>query len=164
MAGFTHLFIPGPTNIPDRILRAMHRASEDHRSVAFPELVKPLLADAVAAVRERREDKTTFLQVATPTPARGQDVTETWSPRAVVSFDEKTGMQAKERVAPGRPLRPGRPARQEFEYRRHGTRVLFAMMIVATGAVLPQMRATRTSAVTAKVLAGPRARVTASKE
>ncbi len=44
MPGRHHLFVPGPTNIPDRILRAMHRASEDHRSVAFPDLVSPLLA------------------------------------------------------------------------------------------------------------------------
>jgi alanine-glyoxylate transaminase/serine-glyoxylate transaminase/serine-pyruvate transaminase len=45
MPGRHHLFVPGPTNIPDRVLRAMHRASEDHRSVAFPDLVRPLLAD-----------------------------------------------------------------------------------------------------------------------
>ena len=45
MPGRHHLFVPGPTNIPDRILRAMHRASEDHRSVAFPELVLPLIAE-----------------------------------------------------------------------------------------------------------------------
>ena len=45
MPGRHHLFVPGPTNIPDRVLRAMHRASEDHRSVEFPELVRPLLDD-----------------------------------------------------------------------------------------------------------------------
>lgn len=45
MPGRHHLFVPGPTNIPDAVLRAMHVASEDHRSVAFPELVMPLLAD-----------------------------------------------------------------------------------------------------------------------
>jgi alanine-glyoxylate transaminase/serine-glyoxylate transaminase/serine-pyruvate transaminase len=45
MPGRHHLFVPGPTNIPDAVLRAMHTASEDHRSVAFPELVLPLLAD-----------------------------------------------------------------------------------------------------------------------
>ncbi len=46
MPGRHHLFVPGPTNIPDRILRAMLRASEDHRSVIFPALVEPLLADS----------------------------------------------------------------------------------------------------------------------
>lgn len=44
--GRNHLFIPGPTNIPDRVLRAMHVPSEDHRSPDFPKLVKPLLQDA----------------------------------------------------------------------------------------------------------------------
>jgi alanine-glyoxylate transaminase/serine-glyoxylate transaminase/serine-pyruvate transaminase len=43
MAGRNFLFVPGPTNVPDRVLRAMHRAMEDHRSPAFPELVLPLL-------------------------------------------------------------------------------------------------------------------------
>ena len=43
--GRNHLFIPGPTNIPDRVLRAMHVPSEDHRSPSFPELVKPLFQD-----------------------------------------------------------------------------------------------------------------------
>ena len=38
MAGRNFLFVPGPTNTPDRILRAMHRAMEDHRSSSFPEL------------------------------------------------------------------------------------------------------------------------------
>ena len=36
MAGRNFLFVPGPTNVPDRILRAMHRAMEDHRSSDFP--------------------------------------------------------------------------------------------------------------------------------
>jgi len=39
----------------------------------------------------------------------------------VLSFDEKTGMQAVERKHPDRPPRPGRLARHEFEYIRHGT-------------------------------------------
>ena len=45
MAGRNHLFVPGPTNVPDRILRAMHRAMEDHRSSDFPALAGPLLQD-----------------------------------------------------------------------------------------------------------------------
>lgn len=43
MAGRNHLFVPGPTNVPDRIQRAMHRAMEDHRSSAFPELTRAVL-------------------------------------------------------------------------------------------------------------------------
>ena len=45
MPGRHHLFVPGPSNVPDRVLRAMHRAQEDHRSSAFPELTHGLLAD-----------------------------------------------------------------------------------------------------------------------
>jgi alanine-glyoxylate transaminase/serine-glyoxylate transaminase/serine-pyruvate transaminase len=44
MAGRNFLFVPGPTNVPDRVLRAMHVAMEDHRSSSFPELTKPLFA------------------------------------------------------------------------------------------------------------------------
>ena len=53
----------------------------------------------------------------------------------VLSIDEKTGIQAKSRKHPTQPLRPGRPARQEFEYIRHGTASLMAAMDVATGKV-----------------------------
>jgi alanine-glyoxylate transaminase / serine-glyoxylate transaminase / serine-pyruvate transaminase len=45
MAGRNFLFVPGPTNVPDRILRAMHRAMEDHRSSDFPGLAAPVLED-----------------------------------------------------------------------------------------------------------------------
>lgn len=45
MSGRHFLFVPGPTNVPDRILRAMDRAQDDHRSSAFPALTKGLLAD-----------------------------------------------------------------------------------------------------------------------
>jgi alanine-glyoxylate transaminase/serine-glyoxylate transaminase/serine-pyruvate transaminase len=43
MPGRNHLFVPGPTNIPDAVLRAMHVASEDHRGPDFPNLVQPIL-------------------------------------------------------------------------------------------------------------------------
>ena len=42
MAGRNHLFVPGPTNVPDRVLRAMHCAMEDHRSSDFPALTGPI--------------------------------------------------------------------------------------------------------------------------
>ena len=72
--------------------------------------------------------------------------------RAVVSFDEKTGMQAKERIAPSQPMAYGKPARMEFEYARHGTLVLFAMMLVSTGELFARTRPERTNPVTASVL------------
>lgn len=43
--GQNHLFVPGPTNIPDSVLNAMHVSAEDHRAPDFPDLVKPLLQD-----------------------------------------------------------------------------------------------------------------------
>src|SRR6478672_11464835 len=43
MAGRNFLLVPGPTNTPDRILRAMHVAMEDHRSSDFPKLAAPVL-------------------------------------------------------------------------------------------------------------------------
>ncbi len=54
----------------------------------------------------------------------------------VVSVDEKTGIQAKERRAPTSPALPGRPCRQEFEYVRHGTASLLAALEVHSGRVL----------------------------
>jgi transposase len=53
----------------------------------------------------------------------------------VWSVDEKTGIQAKSRVNPTRAAIPGTPARQEFEYRRHGTASLFAALDVHQGTV-----------------------------
>jgi alanine-glyoxylate transaminase / serine-glyoxylate transaminase / serine-pyruvate transaminase len=40
MAGRNFLFVPGPTNVPDRVLRAMTVSQEDHRSPIFPELTR----------------------------------------------------------------------------------------------------------------------------
>jgi alanine-glyoxylate transaminase/serine-glyoxylate transaminase/serine-pyruvate transaminase len=45
MAGRQFLFVPGPTNVPDRILRAMVVPMEDHRSPTFPDLTLPLFQD-----------------------------------------------------------------------------------------------------------------------
>ncbi|MGH3684970.1 MAG: pyridoxal-phosphate-dependent aminotransferase family protein [Pseudonocardiaceae bacterium] len=43
--GLTHLFIPGPTNVPDAVRRAMNVPMQDHRAPDFPELTLPLFAD-----------------------------------------------------------------------------------------------------------------------
>src|SRR5580658_9595882 len=45
MPGRNFLFVPGPTNVPDRVQRAMMVAMEDHRSSKFPELSTSVLAD-----------------------------------------------------------------------------------------------------------------------
>jgi DDE superfamily endonuclease len=62
-----------------------------------------------------------------------------------VSTDEMTGIQALERIAPTKPMQPGRPERREFEYQRHGTQCLIGNFEVATGEVLsPTVQQTRT--------------------
>lgn len=43
--GRNFLAVPGPTNIPDAVLRAMMVSMEDHRSSRFPELVNGILSD-----------------------------------------------------------------------------------------------------------------------
>ena len=50
-----------------------------------------------------------------------------------VSIDEMTGVQALERAAPDLPMQPGKLARREFEYIRHGTQTVIAAFDVATG-------------------------------
>ena len=62
----------------------------------------------------------------------------------VVSCDEKTSIQALERIASTKPPKPGLDERQEFEYRRHGTLCLIANLVVATGKILaPTLGPTR---------------------
>ena len=53
----------------------------------------------------------------------------------IVSTDEMTGIQALERKAPTKPLRPGLVERREFEYERHGTLSAIVSCDVGTGAV-----------------------------
>ncbi|HEY6423823.1 MAG TPA: aminotransferase class V-fold PLP-dependent enzyme [Pseudonocardiaceae bacterium] len=43
--GPVHLFVPGPTNVPDAVRRAMNVPMQDHRAPDFPELTLPLFAD-----------------------------------------------------------------------------------------------------------------------
>ncbi len=50
-----------------------------------------------------------------------------------VSLDEMTGIQALERKAATKPMRPGKREQREFEYIRHGTQPLIASFDVAQG-------------------------------
>jgi transposase len=61
--------------------------------------------------------------------------------------DEKTGIQALERIAPTLPTRPGQIERIESEYQRQGTQCLIGNFHVVTGQVLaPTIQETRTEA------------------
>ena len=65
----------------------------------------------------------------------------------VVSTDEKTGMQALERMFPTKTTKPGLIERREFEYIRHGTQCLIANFDVAKGRICaPSIGFTRTEA------------------
>ena len=70
-----------------------------------------------------------------------------------VCLDEKTGMQALERKYPDKPTQPGRPAKLEFEYIRHGTQTLIPAFEVATGTIIhARVGPTRTEADFADVV------------
>lgn len=78
MPGRNHLFVPGPTNVPDRILRAMHVAMEDHRSPVFPELARSVLAGLQPVFRTTTAQP--FIFPATGTGAWEAALTNTLSP------------------------------------------------------------------------------------
>lgn len=60
-----------------------------------------------------------------------------------LSLDEKTGIQALERIAPDLPMISGSPQKIEFEYRRHGTVCMIATMNVADGTIHSSVGKTR---------------------
>lgn len=56
----------------------------------------------------------------------------------LISVDEKTGIQALERIAPDQPMEKGKPRRLEYEYTRHGTTCLMAAIDVGRGKLINQ--------------------------
>jgi transposase len=64
---------------------------------------------------------------------------------AVFCVDEKTAIQALDRLDPVLPLSPGRAERHGFEYHRHGTLSLYAALETATGRVHGKTAARHTS-------------------
>lgn len=65
---------------------------------------------------------------------------------AVFCVDEKSAIQALDRLDPVLPLSPGRAERHGFEYYRHGTLSLYAALNVKTGAVHGKTARRHTSA------------------
>jgi transposase len=62
-----------------------------------------------------------------------------------ICSDEMTGIQALERIAPDKPVRPEQIARDEFEYARHGTTTIIGNFDVVTGEMIfPTLGPTRT--------------------
>ena len=65
---------------------------------------------------------------------------------AVFCVDEKSAIQALDRLDPVLPLSPGRAERHGFEYFRHGTLSLYAALNTASGEVLGKTANRHTSA------------------
>lgn len=78
MPGRNHLYVPGPTNIPDSVLSAMHVQSHDHRSPDFPKLVKPVLENLKKVFRTEKGQ--CFIFPATGTAGWEIAITNTLSP------------------------------------------------------------------------------------
>ena len=73
---------------------------------------------------------------------------------AVFCVDEKTAIQALDRLDPVLPLSPGRAERHGFEYYRHGTLSLYAALDVKTGRIEGKTTRRHTSADFIEFLAG----------
>ena len=78
VAGRNFLFVPGPTNVPDRVQRAMMVAMEDHRSSKFPELSTSVLHDLKKVFKT--ESGQAFIFPSSGTGAWEAALTNTLSP------------------------------------------------------------------------------------
>jgi len=75
--GRNFLLVPGPTNVPDRVQRAMMVAMEDHRSSRFPDLTKSLFEDLKKVFKT--ESGKVFMFPSTGTGAWEAAITNTLS-------------------------------------------------------------------------------------
>src|SRR5437667_9823118 len=78
IAGRNFLFVPGPTNVPDRIQRAMMVAMEDHRSPKFPELTLSLFEESKKVFKTK--DGQVFIFPSSGTGGWEATLTNTLSP------------------------------------------------------------------------------------
>ena len=75
--GRRHMFIPGPTHIPEQILNAIHISTEDQRSPDFPSLTLPLYEKIKKIFKT--EDGTVFIYPGSGTGAWESCITNTLS-------------------------------------------------------------------------------------
>ena len=76
--GRNHLFVPGPTNVPERFQRAMVRGGQNHRDPGFSNLVYGLLEDLKGLFQTK--DGQPFIFPATGTGAWESALANTLSP------------------------------------------------------------------------------------
>lgn len=78
MAGYNHLFIPGPTNIPEEVRKAMNVSMQDMRAPDFPEFTKPIF-EKVAKVFKNTSGRV-FIYPSSGTGAWEAAISNTLSP------------------------------------------------------------------------------------
>nr|MDQ3960344.1 aminotransferase class V-fold PLP-dependent enzyme [Pseudomonadota bacterium] len=78
MPGRNFLFIPGPTNIPERIMNAMHISQEDMRALDLPSFTLPLFEDVKQIFKSQTGQ--VFIFPASGTGGWEAAVTNTLSP------------------------------------------------------------------------------------
>ena len=89
-----------------------------------------------ATIRPSSPRRPTFIGLYLKPPAHA----------AVFCVDQKSAIQALDRLDPVLPLSPGRAERHGFEYLRHGTLSLYAALEVSSGQVLGKTTQRHTSA------------------
>src|SRR2546426_1043598 len=121
---------------------------------SYREMVRGVRTSAATIARWRRrfeEDRVGGLGGRHPgSKAKAADIIglylEPPQHAAVFCVDEKTAIQALDRLDPVLPLSPGRAERHGFEYYRHGTLSLYAALDVKTGKVQGKTAKRHTSA------------------
>jgi alanine-glyoxylate transaminase/serine-glyoxylate transaminase/serine-pyruvate transaminase len=78
MAGFTQLFVPGPTNVPETVRQAMNMPMEDMRAPTYPTFTRGLFEDINKIFRN--ESGRTFIFPSSGTGAWESAITNTLNP------------------------------------------------------------------------------------
>lgn len=78
MAGFTHLFVPGPTNVPEMVRQAMNMPMEDMRAPDYPTFTRGLFTDLMKVFRN--ETGRVFIFPSSGTGAWESAITNTLNP------------------------------------------------------------------------------------
>ena len=78
MAGFTQLFVPGPTNVPEVVRQAMNMPMEDMRAPDYPDFTRGLFTDLMKVFRN--ETGRVFIFPSSGTGAWESAITNTLSP------------------------------------------------------------------------------------
>jgi alanine-glyoxylate transaminase / serine-glyoxylate transaminase / serine-pyruvate transaminase len=78
MAGFTQLYVPGPTNVPEAVRQAMNMPMEDMRAPDYPAFTRSLFSDLMKVFRN--ETGRVFIFPSSGTGAWESAITNTLSP------------------------------------------------------------------------------------